>query len=189
MQKDLSNYSQFIHSSRYARWDDSKKRRETWPETVQRYVNFIGKKAKDLPHEEIVEYIESLQTMPSMRCMMTAGVALERDNAAGFNCSALAIDHVRAFDEILYLLMVGCGVGFSVERQFVNQLPTVNEDIYPVDSVIQVGDSKIGWATALRQLIALLYAGQEPKWDLSKVRPKGSVLKTFRWEGQPDLNL
>ena len=117
--------------------------------------------------------------MPSMRCLMTAGPALERDNAAGFNCSALSIDNPRAFDEILYILMVGAGVGFSVERQYINQLPTINEDFHLVGTVIQVHDSKIGWATALRQLIALLYAGQVPTWDLSKVRPKGSPLKTF----------
>ena len=114
-----------------------------------------------------------------MRCLMTAGSALERDNIAGFNCSYVAIDHPRAFDEILYILMCGTGVGFSVERQFIANLPVVNEDIYPVDTTIIVQDSRIGWASAFRQLLAMLWAGQVPKWDTSKVRPKGARLKTF----------
>lgn len=128
--------------------------------------------------------------MPSMRCLMTAGPALERDNVAGFNCTYVAIDHPRAFDEVLYLLMCGCGVGFSVERQFIANLPVINEDFYNVETVIQVHDSRIGWSTAFRQLIALLYAGQIPHWDLSKLRPKGARLKTFggRASGPEPLN-
>lgn len=176
---ELSNYSQFIHLSRYARWDDHKKRRETWTETVDRYIGFFQNKFPTFPGPTIREAILHLKVMPSMRCLMTAGPALERDNIAGFNCSYVAIDHPRAFDEILYILMCGTGVGFSVERQFINNLPTINEDFYPVETVIQVHDSRIGWATAFRQLIALLYAGQIPRWDLTKLRPKGARLKTF----------
>lgn len=125
-----------------------------------------------------------------MRCLMTAGPALERDNVAGFNCTYVAIDHPRAFDEVLYLLMCGCGVGFSVERQFIANLPVINEDFYQVETIIQVHDSRIGWSTAFRQLIALLYAGQIPHWDLSKLRPKGARLKTFggRASGPEPLN-
>lgn len=125
-----------------------------------------------------------------MRCLMTAGPALDRDNIAGYNCSYVAIDHPRAFDEILYILMCGTGVGFSVERQCVNSLPLINEDMYNVETVIQVHDSRIGWATAFRQLLALLYAGQIPRWDLSKLRPKGARLKTFggRASGPDPLN-
>ena len=181
----LTPYQQYIVLSRYSRWRDDLKRRETWEEVVDRYTNYFADRHGDVyPAEEINEAIKNLAVMPSMRCLMTAGPALERDHAGGYNCTALAIDHPRAFDEVLYLLMVGAGVGFSVERQFINQLPAVNEDFYPVESVIQVHDSKIGWATAFRQLIALLYVGQIPKWDLSKVRPKGARLKTFGRQGE-----
>jgi ribonucleoside-diphosphate reductase alpha chain len=155
-----------------------------------RYTAFFKKRSTLFPEEEIKEAILALKVMPSMRCLMTAGPALDRDNIAGYNCSYVAIDHPRAFDEILYILMCGTGVGFSVERQFINSLPLINEDMYNAETVIQVHDSRIGWATAFRQLIALLYAGQIPRWDLTKLRPKGARLKTFggRASGPEPLN-
>lgn len=171
---------QYIHLSRYARWLENENRRETWEETVSRYTNFFAGRFPDLyPAERINESIRTLRTMPSMRALMTAGPALDKDEMAGFNCSYVAIDHVRAFDEILYILMCGTGVGFSVERQFINNLPTVSEDFHQSDTMITVRDSKIGWASAFRELIAMLYNGQIPKWDVSKVRPAGAKLKTF----------
>lgn len=171
---------QYIHLSRYARWLENENRRETWEETVSRYTNFFAGRFPDLyPAERINESIRTLRTMPSMRALMTAGPALAKDEMAGFNCSYVAIDHVRAFDEILYILMCGTGVGFSVERQFINNLPTVSEDFHQSDTLITVRDSKIGWASAFRELIAMLYNGQIPKWDVSKVRPAGAKLKTF----------
>lgn len=177
----LNPYQQYIVLSRYSRWRDDLKRRETWEEVVDRYTSFFSKKYGEVyPSEQIGSFIKDLKVMPSMRCLMTAGPALERDQVAGFNCTYLAIDHPRAFDEILYLLMCGCGVGFSVERQFIASLPVINEDFYNVETVIQVHDSRIGWSTAFRQLIALLYAGQIPRWDLTRLRPKGARLKTFR---------
>ena len=183
-QRISDGYSSFIHLSRYSRWLEEENRRETWPETVHRYVSFFKGKYE---HDQVVcgkldeaeKYILNKDVMPSMRCLMTAGKALERDHVAGFNCSAVAIDHVRAFDEILYILMCGTGVGFSVERQYVNKLPEVAECMYGTDTTIVVDDSKIGWAKAYRELIQLLYAGQIPKWDVSKVRNAGARLKTF----------
>lgn len=184
---DLQTY---VHRSRYARWLDDAGRRETWEETVTRYVNFWdGHLQRKFGDQAVAEYykvkeriykaIYNLEVMPSMRSLMTAGKALERDNIAGFNCSYLPIDDVRAFDEVMFILMNGTGVGYSVERQSVAKLPEVAERIVPTDTVIQVADSKQGWAGALRQLISLLYGGLEPKWDLSKVRPAGARLKTF----------
>lgn len=171
---------QYIHLSRYARWLDKENRRETWEETVSRYTDFFAGRFPGLyPADRINESIRTLRTMPSMRALMTAGPALAKDEMAGFNCSYVAIDHVRAFDEILYILMCGTGVGFSVERQFINNLPTVSEDFHQSDTLITVRDSKIGWASAFRELIAMLYNGQIPKWDVSKVRPAGAKLKTF----------
>lgn len=185
---------EFIHKSRYARWLDSEQRRETWPETVNRYVEYFNNKFPHYPAERIREAILGTSVMPSMRALMTAGPALERDPMAGFNCSFVAIDHVRAFDEILYILMCGTGVGFSVERQFVNQLPVIGakatltagkvdidimEALEPTDHVIQVKDSKGGWANAYRELLKYLYSGYVPKWDVSKVRKAGAKLKTF----------
>jgi len=177
----LTQYQQFIHMSRYARWRDDLNRRETWDETVDRYFAFFQKKGfvDDLTLRELRDAVHSMRIMPSMRAFMTAGPALERDNVAGFNCSYVAIDHPRAFDEIMYILMCGTGVGFSVERQSVNMLPTVAEDFHTSDTVIGVADSKIGWASAFRELISLLYSGQVPSWDVSKVRPSGAKLKTF----------
>lgn len=171
---------QYLHLSRYARWLDEENRRETWNETVKRYTDFFAARFPELyPADRINKSIGALRTMPSMRALMTAGTALDKDEMAGFNCSYVAVDHVRAFDEILYILMCGTGVGFSVERQFINNLPTVSEDFHQSDTLITVKDSKIGWASAFRELVSMLYAGQIPKWDVSKVRPAGAKLKTF----------
>lgn len=173
-------FQQFIHKSRYARWLDTENRRETWPETVNRYVEFFaGRFPESYPKEQVREAIQSLKVMPSMRTLMTAGPALDRDEMAGFNCSAIAVDDVRAFDEILYILMCGTGVGFSVERQYITQLPEVAEVFSDSNTVIVVKDSKIGWASAFRSLVSLLYAGQVPQWDVSKVRGAGEKLKVF----------
>ena len=170
---------EYVHKSRYARWLTKENRRESWAETVDRYVTYFSGKFPHFPTEEIREAIQSLKVMPSMRAMMTAGPALERDPMAGFNCTFIAIDDVRAFDEILYILMCGSGVGFSVERQFIANLPTVAETFVNTDITIHVKDSKAGWANAFRELLALLYSGTVPKWDVSKVRAAGAPLKTF----------
>lgn len=177
----MDNYSQYIATSRYARWIEEKGRRETWEETVGRYMDFFDSKfnLQEDVHQALFEGIKNLDVMPSMRCLMTAGEALERDNVAGFNCSYLAIDHPRSFDELMYVLMCGTGVGFSVERQYISKLPEVPEELHECDTTIVVADSKIGWASAFKQLISLLYSGQIPKWDVSKIRPAGSRLKTF----------
>ena len=180
-------YQEFIHLSRYSRWLYDKERRETWPETVRRYFTFFKEHVKELHNfnipdtlvKELEEAVLSLEIMPSMRCLMSAGDALKRENIAGYNCSYVAIDRVQSFDEILYILMNGTGVGFSVERQFVSKLPEVAEEFHHTDSTILVADSKLGWAKALKELIGMLYVGQIPKWDLSKVRPSGAPLKTF----------
>lgn len=177
----MEQYQKYIAASRYARWLPEKGRRETWPETVGRYVDYW--KNKDMldtdTTEELYSAIKNLDVMPSMRCMMTAGEALDRDNVAGFNCSYLPIDSPRSFDELMYVLLCGTGVGFSVERQYVNQLPLVAEEFHDTDTTIAVPDSKIGWAKSFRQLVSLLYAGEVPKWDVSRVRPSGAPLKTF----------
>mgnify|MGYP003964261747 FL=1 len=184
-----TNYQQFIHLSRYARWNEENQRRETWEETVDRYFNFfvthIQKLEPDTAHvtikvrDELEEAVLNLDVMPSMRALMSAGKALEQDNVAGFNCSYVAVDNVRAFDETLYILMCGTGVGFSVERQYVNQLPDLPEELFNTDTVIKVADSKIGWAKSYKELLSLLYAGQIPTWDVSNIRPYGARLKTF----------
>lgn len=171
---------QYIHLSRYARWIDRENRRESWPETVNRYVSFFDDRFQGVyPTELLRSAILNLKTMPSMRALMTAGPALERDNVAGFNCSFLAIDHPKAFDEALFILACGTGLGFSVERQSIAKLPDVAEEFHPTDTIIVVRDSKIGWASAYREMITLLYSGLVPKWDVSKVRPAGARLKTF----------
>ena len=179
----MDQYQQFIHKSRYARWLETEGRRETWAETVQRYIDFFVEREQltegSQETQEIYNAIYNLEVMPSMRCMMTAGEALKRDNVAGFNCSYLHIDHPRAFDELMYVLMCGTGVGFSVERNFIAHLPVVNEGMFHTDTTIVVADSKMGWASAYRELIAMLYAGKIPKWDMRKVRPAGARLKTF----------
>ncbi len=177
----MNEYQEFIHKSRYARWLPEEGRRETWAETVQRYVDFWDNRGQitKADGEKMYKAIYNLDVMPSMRCLMTAGEALDKDNVAGFNCSYLHIDHQKSFDEMMYVLMCGTGVGFSVERQFIEKLPTVAESFHETDTTIVVADSKIGWASAFRELISLLYAGKVPKWDMHKVRPAGARLKTF----------
>jgi len=177
----MDQYQEFIHKSRYARWIPEHNRRETWAETVFRYVSFWRDREQITVKEgqKLYDAIHNLEVMPSMRCMMTAGKALDKDNVAGFNCSYLHIDSPRSFDELMYVLMCGTGVGFSVERNFINKLPEIAESFHKTDSVIVVSDSKIGWASAFRELIAMLYAGKIPKWDMSRVRGAGERLKTF----------
>ena len=180
-------YQQFIAKSRYARFMPEKNRRENWTETVARYFNFLEDhlaKTNDyaLTRElraELENAVLNLEVMPSMRALMTAGKALERDNTAGYNCSYIPIDDPKSFDEAMYILLCGTGVGFSVEQKYVNQLPEVPEQLFDSQTTIVVADSKEGWAKALRQLIALLYSGEIAKWDISKVRPAGERLKTF----------
>lgn len=175
-------YSEFISKSRYAKWLEAESRRENWDETVDRYRSFFGDKIPEGMEDEFEEAMMSvtgLEVMPSMRALMTAGKALARDNVAGFNCSFAVIDHPKVFDEILYILMCGTGVGFSVERQYVSKLPEVAEEFHPTDTVISVRDSRIGWAASFRELVSLLYSGSVPSWDLSKLRPAGAPLKTF----------
>lgn len=177
---NVTDYQTYISVSRYARYLPDQKRRESWGETVRRYANFFGEKYPGVfPTELAYNAIFNMEVMPSMRALMTAGKALDRDNVAGYNCSALAVDDIRAFDECMYISMCGCGVGFSVERQFVNKLPLVSEEFFETGTVISVKDSKIGWASALRELVALLYSGHIPTWDLSALRPAGAPLKTF----------
>lgn len=175
-----TDYQAFIHTSRYARWIDEEQRRENWGETVDRYVdNIVAGKVDTETQAQIYSAIMNLEVMPSMRAVMTAGPALERDNTAGYNCSYLPVDDPKAFDEAMFILLCGTGVGFSVERQYIKQLPEVPELLFESDTTIKVKDSKEGWAKAYRQLIALLYSGEIPKWDVSAVRPAGAKLKTF----------
>lgn len=175
-----TDYQAFIHTSRYARWREEEKRREAWPETVERYMkNLVDGKADLVTALDIQEAILSLDIMPSMRALMTAGPALERDNTAGYNCSYLPVDDPKSFDEAMFILLCGTGVGFSVERQYISKLPDVPDNLFVSDDVIVVHDSKEGWAKSLRKMIAMLYAGEIPKWDVSKVRPAGAKLKTF----------
>jgi ribonucleoside-triphosphate reductase len=182
-----TQYQQFIHLSRYSRWLEEEGRRETWGETIERYFNFFEDHLKEMcdydldkkTKEELENAILEQKVMPSMRCLMTAGEALKRENIAGYNCSYVAVDRVAAFDEILYVLMNGTGVGFSVERQFTQKLPVVAEEFFHSDTMITVADSKLGWAKAFKELLGMLYIGQIPRWDLSKVRPAGAPLKTF----------
>ena len=182
-----TQFQQFIHLSRYSRWLEEENRRETWEETVNRYFHFFDGHLKENTkckldkgvREELRQAILNLEIMPSMRSLMTAGEALERDHTAGYNCSYVAVNRVRAFDEILYILMCGTGVGFSVERQYVDKLPTIAEQFTDSDTTIIVQDSKAGWAKAYKELVSLLIGGQVPKWDVSKVRASGARLKTF----------
>jgi ribonucleotide reductase-like protein len=182
-------FQQYIATSKYSRWLDEEGRREIWPEPPRRYVENVvrpvltkaGLKKKEIEEvcEKAFDYIRNTLVLPSMRAMMTAGPALDRDHMAGYNCSYLAIEHPRAFDEALYILSCGTGLGFSVERQFISQLPDVAEEFHDTDTVIKVRDSKVGWATALKETITLLYNGQVPKFDVSAVRPAGARLKVF----------
>lgn len=188
----MHQYQEYIHASKYARWIPEENRREDWTETVHRYVDFWVLKGYINVDEqkELMKAIHDMDVMPSMRALMTAGKALDRDNMAGFNCAYIAVDNPRVFDEILYVLMCGTGVGFSVERQEVNNLPVISEEFYDTDTTIIVPDSKVGWAKSFRELVSLLYSGQIPKWDLSKLRPAGAPLKTFggRSSGPDPLN-
>ena len=187
-----TDYQTFIATSRYARWLDEEGRRETWNETVARYINFMGSKVKlsSETWDELEDAILNLEVMPSMRALMTAGSAADRDNTCIYNCSYLPVDHIRAFDEAMFILLCGTGVGFSVERQFIAKLPEIPEGLNKTDDVIVVGDSKEGWAKGLHKLLSHLYTGDIPKWDLSKVRPAGARLKTFggRASGAEPLN-
>lgn len=187
MSKLPTLYQDFIHLSRYSRWIPELNRRENWSETVKRYFDFFEEHLKTTheyevsPKErkELEDAVINLEIMPSMRALMTAGEALRRDNVAGYNCSYVAINRLRAFDEILYVLMCGTGVGFSVERGEVDLLPTNAEEFHETDTTIVVADSKIGWAKAYKELVSLLANGQIPKWDVSKVRAAGERLRTF----------
>lgn len=179
-------YQEFIYKSRYARWDDEKGRREDWDETVTRYLDFMSKHLSDkhgyaIPYDlrhDLYNAIHNLEVMPSMRALMSSGAALERDNTAGYNCSYLPVDDPRSFDEAMYILLCGTGVGFSVERQYVSKLPIIPNE-FVNGEIIVVEDSKEGWADSLRQLIEGLYNGELRGWDVSKVRPAGARLKTF----------
>ena len=182
-----TTYQEFIHLSRYSRWLPEEKRRETWGETVSRYFDYFTEhlqelhkyKLPDRLRNELETAVLDLKVMPSMRCLMTAGEALKRENIAGYNCSFVTVNRVQAFDEILYVLMNGTGVGFSVERQEVAKLPPIAEEFFMSDTTIVVADSKLGWAKAYKELVGMLYIGQIPRWDLNKVRPSGAPLKTF----------
>ena len=176
-----TDYQTFIATSRYARWLEDEGRRETWGETVDRYVNniMVPKMGDDSYTKSLRDAILNLEVMPSMRALMTAGPALDRDNTAGYNCSYLPVDDPKSFDEAMFILLCGTGVGFSVERQYVKKLPDVPDNLFQSDTTVIVKDSKEGWAKSLRQVIALLYSGEIPQWDVSKVRPAGAKLKTF----------
>jgi len=182
-----TDYQNFIALSRYARWKEDEQRRETWGETVARYFDYMTQHLKskhkyvlsDELRGELEQAVLNQDIMPSMRALMTAGPALDRCHVGGYNCSYVPVDNPRAFDETMYILMCGTGVGFSVERHNIEKLPVVNEDMHLSDTVIKVGDSRPGWAKSLRELISLLYAGQIPQWDTSEVRPAGARLKTF----------
>jgi ribonucleoside-diphosphate reductase alpha chain len=201
MKNTIENpYENFIALSRYAKWVEAEGRRETWGETVDRYFSFMTEHLKQnhnyIPNEKLVaelkEFVFERNVMPSMRSVMTSGAALERDNVAGYNCAFLPVDSPRSFDETMYVLMCGTGVGFSVEYKYINKLPPVPEKLEKSDTVIVVEDSKQGWAKAYRELLALLWTGHIPAIDVSKVRPSGTRLKTMggRSSGpQPLINL
>ena len=176
-----TDYQSFIATSRYARWIDAENRRENWGETVGRYIeNVVVPKVRDeVALGEIEEAILGLDVMPSMRALMTAGPALVRDNTAAYNCAYMAVDDPKAFDEAMFILLCGTGVGFSVEHQYISKLPDVPELMFKSEDTILVADSKEGWAKALRKVLAYLYSGEIPQWDVSKVRPAGAKLKTF----------
>ena len=191
-------YQKYIHTSRYSRWIDEAQRRETWDETVTRYFDYMVSRLKEknsfdldaATRTELQTAVLNLDIMPSMRLLMTAGTAVERCNVAAYNCAYVPIDSPRAFDEVLYILMNGTGVGFSVERECITKLPEVAEHFEDSTIVVKVKDSKSGWARAFKELISLLYSGQIPTWDMSLVRPAGARLKTFggRASGPEPLN-
>ena len=180
----MDQYQEYIAASRYARYLDDKGRREQWSETVWRYVDYIFSRTQEISNnqqlkDKIYDAIYNLKVMPSMRAMMTAGKSADRDNTCVYNCSYLSVDDPKSFDEAMFILLCGTGVGFSVESKYITQLPEVPEHLFESEHVIAVHDSKEGWAKALRLLIAHLYAGEVPKWDVSKIRPAGARLKTF----------
>lgn len=183
----MTPYETYIAKSRYSRYLEDKGRREHWDETVERYMSFMEKHLKDKHNytiapelrKELFDAINAREVLPSMRSIMTAGEALERQNIAGYNCSYLPIDDPKAFDEAMYILLCGTGVGFSVEQKYVSKLPEIPAQLFESATTVVVKDSKEGWAKSLRQLIALLYAGEIPRWDVSSVRPAGARLKTF----------
>ena len=176
----MNDYQRFIATSRYARWLPDQNRRETWEETVSRFIrNIVMPKVDADTAQQLEDAILKLDIMPSMRAMMTAGKAADRDNTCIYNCSYLPVDDPKSFDEAMFILLCGTGVGFSVERQYISKLPEVPEKLFESETVIAVKDSKEGWAKAYRQLLAMLWAGEVPKWDVSKVRPAGAKLKTF----------
>jgi len=182
----MGNYEAFIAASRYARWLPDHGRRETWDETTQRWVDYWFLNKEMLTEDEadhLLAMVRNLKVMPSMRTLMTAGEALDRDNAAGFNCSYLPLDSQRSFDELMYVLMCGTGGGFSCEKKYISiaasHMPPVADAHHETDTVIVVADSKVGWCKSYRELLSLLWTGQLPKWDTSRVRPAGAPLKTF----------
>lgn len=176
-----TDYQNLIHVTRYSRWSDEAMRRETWDETTKRCVNFWLARGliNNTIYNELYDSIYGLQVMPSMRCMMTAGEALARDNVAGYNCAFLSISDVASFAEMMYILMCGTGVGFSVERQYTNKLPELPSELHNSRTTIVVGDDRIAWARGFQMLLNCLYLGEIPQWDLSELRPAGSRLKTF----------
>lgn len=179
-----SSYEEFIFKSRYAKWIEKDNRRENWDETVRRLVDYYcytcpNSEAVTEVWSELYEAIYNLQVMPSMRALMAAGPAMDRCHVPAYNCAYLTVDSPRAFDETMYILMCGTGVGYSVEKQYVHKLPIVAEEFVETSSIVHVADSKEGWSRAFRELVALLYAGQLPKWDVSRVRPAGARLRTF----------
>ncbi len=180
----MDQYQEYIAASRYARYQDDKGRRETWPETVTRFTDYIFSRTPAITDNaelkaELYNSIVNLELMPSMRAMMTAGKSADRDNTCVYNCSYLPVDDPKSFDEAMFILLCGTGVGFSVESKYINQLPEVPEKLFDSDHTIAVHDSKEGWAKSLRLLLAHLWAGEIPKWDVSNVRPAGARLKTF----------
>jgi len=182
-----TDYQQFIYLSAYSRWLWDKNRRESWDETVTRYFDFMEKHLKKqcdytlTPklRARLEKHVLTLDGMPSMRALSSAGKALERDNIAAYNCAYLPIDNPKAFDELMYILLCSTGVGFSIEESYINKMSFVPDKLYPTDTIIKVHDSKLGWAKAYRELIAMLYAGHIPGWDTSKVRAAGTPLKIF----------
>lgn len=178
----MSEYEDYIALSRYSRFRDDLGRRETWSETVDRLIDWWKERQPEYAEwfeKEAKPAILNKEVMPSMRSLMTAGKALDRDEAAIFNCSYLPVEDTKCFDEAMYILLCGCGVGYSVERQYVQKLPEIPEELHYTDTVVVVPDSKVGWASSLREVISLLYAGKVPQWDVSKIRPAGERLKTF----------
>lgn len=173
-------YQSFIHTTRYARWSAEKKRREDWDETIGRYLVFWKEQNLGITDKEILEigsYVSNLQVMPSMRSLMTAGPALTRDHVAGYNCAYLSLSDVSSFAEMMYILMCGCGVGYSVERQYTNKLPELPSELSDSKTTIVVEDDRLSWAKSYQLLLNCLYLGEVPKWDLNQLRPAGLNLR------------